>query len=63
MRSLDHPGWRRLRFALGIAQMTGAALALLVTDGPTPATLFAAVLATLLTATSILIFGGNRSRR
>jgi hypothetical protein len=57
--------WQRLRFSLGFAQMTGAVLAavLLVTEGPTHTALFAAVLTTLLTAASILLFGRGRSRR
>ncbi len=65
MRSLDHPPFRRrIRFALGLAQMTGVTLALvlLVSEGPTNVTLFAAVLTTLLTATSLLILGGHNQR-
>jgi hypothetical protein len=64
-RLLHEPRWQRLRFALGIAQMAGAtfALALLVTTGVTPVTLYAAVLTTLGAAVSILLFGGRHSRR
>ncbi len=64
MRAFDHAFRRRVRFAFGIAQMTGATLAfvLLLTEGATNVTLFAAVLTTLLTTTSLLIFSGPSHR-
>lgn len=57
--------WQCIRFALGIAQMAGAttALVLLIATGVTTVTLFAVVLTTLLSATSILVFGSRGSRR
>jgi hypothetical protein len=63
MLPLRDPRWQRLRFALGIAQMTGATIAfvLLITNGASRETLYAAILATLLTVTSLLLFGGSRS--
>ena len=64
-RAVDGPRWRRLRFALGVAQMAGAALAmaLLMASGITRVTLFATALTSLVTAASLLLFGRHRSRR
>lgn len=54
--------WRRLRFALGVLQMTGVGLsfALIVWRGIAPPTLVAVVLTSAATAISVLLFGGRR---
>lgn len=64
MPTADTARWQRFRFALGMAQMTGAtlALALLVTTGLTAVSIFAALLATLLTAISMLLRERFRNR-
>jgi hypothetical protein len=55
--------WAGVRFALGIAQMATAAIAilLLLTSGVNSTSLCIAVLAASLTSISVLLFGG-RSR-
>ena len=60
----DARRWPRLRFMLGVSQMTGAAtgVMLLVTAGLVPVTLYAVALTSLLSVVSILLFGGRRAR-
>jgi hypothetical protein len=55
--------WRRLRFALGMTQMTGVllSLVLLIELGVAPATLAAVVLTSAATALSVLLFGGRHA--
>lgn len=57
--------WRRLRFTLGMIQMTGVLLSfvLLVLRGVTAATLAAVVLTSAATTVSVLLFGGRRAIR
>jgi hypothetical protein len=57
--------WRRLRFVMGITQMTGAAMSftLIVLKGVSPPTLAAVVLTTAVTTVSLLLFGGRRAAR
>lgn len=64
-RSLHPRRWSRLRFALGIAQMAGATLALvlLITDGLARSTIYATILTSIVTTVSVLLFGHHRSRR
>lgn len=57
--------WGRIRFALGMAQMAAAvvALVLLVGAGVTPLSLAAVVVASSLTSLSIMLFGRRRGDR
>lgn len=57
--------WRRLRFVLGMVQMTGVLLSfsLILARGITQPTLAAVVLTTAATTVSILLFGGRRAPR
>jgi hypothetical protein len=57
--------WRRLRFAMAMAQVTGVVIsfALIVSRGVAPPTLAAVVLTSAATTVSVLLFGGRRSAR
>lgn len=54
--------WAVVRFALGMAQMAGATVAvvLLVSTGVTAASLFAAIVTCVFTSVSVLLFGAPR---
>lgn len=56
------PARAKLRFVLGMAQIAGVgvSLGLLVSSGLTPLALGAVVATCLLTAVSVLLFGGPR---
>ncbi len=56
--------WALVRALLGVAQMTGAAVAavLLARSGVTPASLAAGVATSLLTTVSVLLFGSAPAR-
>jgi hypothetical protein len=58
------PGSAHLRFVLGMSQMAAAVVAviLLVQLGVTAASLIAVVVASTLSAVSVMMFGGHRDK-
>jgi len=68
MHSSDSPdsvGWGRIRFALGMAQMAAAVVAvvLLFTQGVSSISPTAVAFASSLTSVSVMLFGSRRRHR